>query len=140
MKKAILFLFAIMLCIEEADAQTFQSAMPVVMSHTGYVQAEMNNTYGSHRVNKKALIGGIVAGSGLMIAAAGGTLFLLNVGGGSDYDEPNTSQQNLAEGLIIAGGVLVVAGSVVGIIGVCVAAQYSNNICAPGFCRRFRLQ
>ena len=80
--------------------------------------------------NKKALTGGIMAGSGAVMVV-GGTFCLLLSGGG-DEGQINTTLQGVGFGLVIGGAGLAIAGGVMAIIGLTeVRRQYGVQIIAP---------
>jgi len=122
MKKAILFLFAIMLCIEEADAQTFQSVMPVVRGQTFQFTESSKRSYSTatfstfHQRSKMCLTAKIsIAGMGVGVATSFLGLVFLFANDGSGSTSVNDNQGNLGLPMIIGGLILTGASGLVGI-------------------------
>ena len=83
-----------------------------------------------HKPNKKALAGGIIAGSGFLLADAGGICLFLS--GGGDEAPSNTAMQDAGIGLIVVGLAAAITGGVFAIIGATeVRRGYSLQIIAP---------
>lgn len=61
----------------------------------------------------KIIAGSVIAGSGMFCMGFGALLYLLNTG-----DNLDRGLQNFSTGLVITGGAMVVAGSIIGIVGV----------------------
>ena len=119
MKQAFLVLVIIVQYIPTTQGQILafapQQDKQVI---TGYSSTNFINYSSQPRISKNTIIGSIVAGSGLFVAAGGGMLYVLSAGGGSEYDQSNTGMQNLGLGLVVAGGAMLIVGSIVGINGV----------------------